>query len=107
MTKKTKETPAGPHVSSMTIHHALRASLLLNTGQSTYSSLEVGIQVHVEGIPPGADYKAIAAGFSNEVMQMVSKRVNEDANALGFQAFTDYKADEVEMGTSEETMGDL
>jgi len=89
-------------VTSVDIQHALRASLLLETSggglQSTYSSLEVGIQIHVEGIPEDADFKQVVADYAADVMQMVAQRVNEDARALGFRAFTE--------GTDGEDAGD-
>lgn len=91
--KKAKSDEIG-HVSAVDIQHALRASLLLDTedsrGQSTYSSLEVGIQIHVEGIPEGVDYKEVVAKYSEDVMEQVAQRVNLDARSLGFRAFTDY-----------------
>lgn len=87
-----KEKPVG-RVTAVDIQHALRASLLLETEggglQSSYSSLEVGIQVHIEGIPEGADYKKVVDDYASDVMQMVAQRVNEDARALGFRAFTE------------------
>jgi len=95
------------HVTAIDIQHALRASLLLDTadsrGQSTYSSLEVGIQIHIEGIPEGVDYKDVIAAYDAEAVKLVVERVNLDARVLGFRAFTDYNDDDaIEAGEVEE-----
>jgi hypothetical protein len=102
--KKEKPVTGPGRVTAIDIQHALRASLLLDTadsrGQSTYSSLEVGIQIHVEGIPEGVDYKDVIAHYDEEVVKLVADRVNLDARSLGFRAFTDYKdEDPIETGT--------
>lgn len=103
-----KEKPG--RVTAVDIQHALRASLLLDTadarGQSTYSSLEVGIQIHVEGIPEGVDYKDVIAAYDEEAVRLVADRVNLDARVLGFRAFTDYSDEDAIDEVSSEEVGD-
>jgi len=99
------------HVTAIDIQHALRASLLLDTadsrGQSTYSSLEVGVQIHIEGIPEGVDYRDVVAAYDEDVVKLVLERVNLDARAIGFRAFTDYKdEDEIDLGGETEEVSD-
>jgi len=90
---KTKPSKLTAQVESVDIGHALRASLQFEQSDgartTSYSSLEVGINIHLK-IPAshqnGDAFKEVIDAYSDETLKMVGDRIKRDSRSLGLVA---------------------